>query len=98
MLSLLAALALVAIGVLAVRSRPEQRLLRAGLALIAGGALGNLIDRVHDGAVTDFVRWHVHDHMYPIFNVADVALWIGAIAIIADSALAHRRARGLAGR
>ena len=39
---------------------PEQRAKRLALALIAGGALGNLVDRVRNGAVTDFVRWHLH--------------------------------------
>ena len=58
--------------------------------LVAGGALGNLIDRMHQGAVTDFVRWHVHTHMWPIFNVADAALLVGVGLLFLDSALSHR--------
>ena len=59
-------------------------------ALIAAGALGNLIDRVRDGAVTDFIRWHVHDHMWPIFNVADAALLVGVALLLVEGALRHR--------
>ena len=94
-LSLIAVLAVIAIGVTAARSRPEERLKRVALALIAGGALGNLIDRIHQGAVTDFVRWHVHDHMWPIFNVADAALLVGVAFLIVERALSHRaKSRG----
>lgn len=86
-LSILAMLALVGIGVMAARTAPEQRLLRVALAMIGGGALGNLIDRMRDGAVTDFVRWRWrwHEHAWPIFNVADAAL------LIADSLVGKRR-------
>jgi signal peptidase II len=83
-LSLLAAVALIAIGIAASRTPPEQRFRLAGLAMVGGGALGNLIDRVHQGAVTDFVRWHVHDHWWPIFNVADAALLVGAVLMLAQ--------------
>lgn len=83
-------IALVALAVAVARTTPEQRLRRAGYALVVGGALGNLVDRVRLGAVTDFVRWHVHDHMWPIFNVADAALLFGVAFLLADSALAHR--------
>jgi len=95
-LSLLAFGALIWLGVLAQRTTPEQRLKRLAYALIAGGALGNLIDRVRDGAVTDFVRWRVHDHLWPIFNVADVALVIGVALLLLESVLGRRRAGTLA--
>src|SRR5687768_11204756 len=68
-LSLIALAALVMLGVMAARTRPEQHLRRIALAVIAGGAIGNLIDRIRDGAVTDFVRWKAGEHMWPIFNV-----------------------------
>lgn len=93
-LSLLALVMLVVLGVLAARTRPEQGLQRLALALIAGGALGNLIDRVRDGAVTDFVRWRYHEHAWPIFNVADAALLIGAVLWL----VAGLRERGAASR
>ncbi|MDQ3365473.1 MAG: signal peptidase II [Myxococcota bacterium] len=92
-LSIVALLALVGIGIMAARTAPEQRLLRFALAMIGGGALGNLIDRVRDGAVTDFVRWRWHEHAWPIFNVADAALLIGALLLIVDTLLGQRRRR-----
>ncbi len=91
-LSVLAMLALIGIGIMAARTRPEQRLQLFALAMIGGGALGNLIDRMRDGAVTDFVRWQWNEAtVWPIFNVADVALLVGAVLLALDSALAHRR-------
>ena len=89
-LGLIALAALIAIGVMAVRTRPEERMKRVGFALIAGGALGNLIDRVHQGGVTDFVRWHVHEHMWPIFNVADASLLIGVGLLVLERAMDRR--------
>ena len=84
-LSLVALGALVAIGIAAWRTRPEQRLQRAAYAVIAGGALGNLVDRLRIGTVTDFVRWRVHDHLWPIFNVADAALLVGVAMLFLAS-------------
>ena len=78
-LGLVAALAVIAIGVVAYRLRPDQRAERIALALIAGGALGNLIDRVRHGAVVDFIRWRAGEHRWPIFNVADAALLVGVV-------------------
>ncbi len=91
-LSLIALVALVAVGVAAARTRPEQRLQRVGLALIAGGAVGNLIDRLRLGGVTDFIRWHWHEHNWPIFNVADVALVLG-VGLLAVAGLSEARNR-----
>ncbi|HUJ62513.1 MAG TPA: signal peptidase II [Kofleriaceae bacterium] len=76
-LCVIAGLAVLAIGYAAARTAPEERLRRVCYGLLAAGALGNLVDRVKDGAVTDFVRWHVHTHMWPIFNLADAALLVG---------------------
>ena len=81
-LALIAAGALVAIGYAASRTPPQQRLKLAAYALVAGGALGNLIDRVRLGSVTDFVRWRVHEHLWPVFNVADCALLIGVVLLL----------------
>src|SRR5262249_8789626 len=78
----IAGLALVGITVRALRPDPEERAKRAAYALVAGGALGNLVDRLHDGAVTDFVRWRIHDYRWPIFNVADAALLIGVALLL----------------
>ena len=89
-LALIALIALVAISAVALRTRPDERLKRAAYALIAGGALGNLIDRLHDGAVTDFVRWRLHDHRWPIFNVADAALVVGVVLLLFEGLRARR--------
>jgi signal peptidase II len=93
-LSIIAALALVAIVIAAARTRPDERLKRIAYALIAGGALGNLLDRLRDGAVTDFVRWRVGEHRWPIFNVADAALLVGVVLLLYESAARWRR-RGM---
>ena len=71
-----------------------SRLLASGLALILGGALGNVIDRVARGHVVDFIHVHWFDSWYfPAFNVADSAITIGAALLILDSLLEARRAR-----
>lgn len=57
----------------------------AGLALILGGALGNLWDRVALGHVVDFLLFHWHDWNYPAFNIADSAITVGAAMLILDS-------------
>ena len=53
------------------------------LALIIGGALGNLIDRLRFGHVTDFVQVYWHEWTFPAFNVADSAISVGAVMLIA---------------
>ena len=65
--------------------RGGSRLYCAGLALIAGGALGNLWDRLAIGKVVDFLLFHYAGWFYPAFNVADSAITIGAGLIIVDS-------------
>ena len=83
-LSLIAFGALAMIGYTAIRATPAQRLRRVALAIIAGGAIGNLVDRLREGAVTDFVRWRIHDHRWPIFNVADAVLLVGVAVLLLD--------------
>lgn len=78
---LLVAIAFVVLGAVTwalVRLKPESRVARTALALIAGGALGNLIDRVASGGVTDFfdLGW------FPVFNVADIALDVGVALLV----------------
>jgi len=88
----IAMIALVGISVLALRTPSDQRWRRAAYALIASGALGNLVDRMRDGAVTDFVRWRIHDHRWPIFNVADAALLVGVAVLLLDGLRTRRAA------
>ncbi|HEV2613732.1 MAG TPA: signal peptidase II [Gammaproteobacteria bacterium] len=54
----------------------------AGLALILGGAVGNLVDRIYPGVVTDFIQWHLSTYYWPTFNIADSAVCVGAVLYI----------------
>ena len=58
--------------------------LRLGLACVLGGAAGNLIDRVVNGTVTDFLEVYSGSHYFPAFNVADSAITIGAGLLLLD--------------
>lgn len=62
----------------------ESGILRIGLALVLGGALGNLYDRVIAGTVTDFLLFYIGDYQWPAFNVADSAISIGACLLVLD--------------
>jgi signal peptidase II len=64
-----------------------QHLVAAGLSLVLGGALGNVIDRVIHGYVVDFIRVHYQDWYFPAFNIADSAITIGAVLLIIDNLL-----------
>ena len=71
-----------------------QHRLAAALALIMGGALGNVIDRIRFGHVVDFIHVHYQQWYYPAFNVADSAITIGAGLLILDSLLSGKRRPG----
>jgi signal peptidase II len=71
--------------------RGGRALYCAGLALILGGALGNLWDRVAIGHVVDFLLFHYAGWAYPAFNVADSAITVGAALLILDSLRERRR-------
>jgi signal peptidase II len=87
--------------------RPDQRLLRVALALVMGGALGNLADRLARGYVIDFIDWHLNDPgwlqpalHWPTFNVADAGITSGVALIALDSVLGwfeQRRTAAAAG-
>ena len=68
----------------------------AGLALLLGGATGNLTDRILHGAVTDFLEVLFGSYRYPAFNVADSAITIGAILILMDVFFANHSAPKIA--
>ena len=70
-------------------------LLACGLALIVGGALGNMIDRIATGRVVDFIHVHWGAHYFPAFNIADSAITIGAALLLLDAWHESRRARRL---
>ena len=71
--------------------RGGSRALSTGVALILGGALGNLWDRLTQGRVTDFVLLHYQGWSWPAFNVADSAITVGAVLLLLD-AFRERRA------
>ncbi len=75
---------------------PRQGLFCAALACILGGALGNAIDRLIHGHVVDFLLFYWQDWYFPAFNIADVAITVGAILLILDEILRWRRERRLA--
>ena len=66
------------------KRHPGQRLFCWALALILGGALGNLIDRVAYGHVIDFLDFHLAGWHWPAFNVADSAITVGALLFVLD--------------
>jgi signal peptidase II len=63
----------------------RQTILSAGLALVLGGAIGNLIDRVMSGEVTDFIQVLFGTWAFPSFNVADAGITVGAALLIIDA-------------
>ena len=75
-------------------------LLAAGLALVLGGAVGNLIDRIRLGYVTDFIQVYLGDTLgyFPTFNVADAGISVGAAFLIVDSLFFSGRAGGQASK
>ena len=82
------------------KARPDQRILHWALALVAGGAVGNLIDRIYYGVVTDFVLWHWGNtpkgpnhfaNEWPVFNVADIVLVVGVGLMFIDIQIEGKR-------
>ena len=90
-----ALIAAVVLSVLLVRS-PGRTLFCAGLALILGGALGNVIDRLRFGHVVDFLDLHAAGWHWPAFNVADSAITVGAALLILDGFRHHEGRAGAA--
>ena len=82
---MIGATAAITIGFLIWMWRTRDRLLGIALALVIGGAVGNLVDRLRHGAVTDFIDMHVAGYHWPVFNIADSAITIGAVLLLIDS-------------
>jgi signal peptidase II len=70
--------------------KTNERLLMVAFSLIAGGAVGNLIDRVRYGEVVDFIQWYVKSYYWPSFNVADSAITVG-VCLLAVDMLFHKQ-------
>lgn len=88
----LAVVALIGIAYYARHIGREERLARAGLSLILGGAVGNLIDRVRQGYVVDFVDVYWGDWHFWAFNAADAAISIGAGLVFIEVLFFNRHA------
>jgi signal peptidase II len=89
---LLTAVSIVAaIGLSLWMRRAGGHLLAAALGLIAGGAIGNAIDRIAYGAVFDFIHFHVAGFSWYVFNVADAAIVAGVIGLVYDSLVLEKR-------
>ena len=73
--------------------RADERLTGYGLALIIGGAVGNLIDRLWLGKVVDFLQWHWEQWYWPAFNLADSAITVGVALLLIDALVSMRRDR-----
>jgi signal peptidase II len=71
----------------------SKYLLAAGLALVLGGAVGNVIDRIRLGYVVDFIHFHWDRAYFPAFNVADSAITVGAACLLLDALFEPRRSR-----
>lgn len=92
--------AVVSVGIvwwLALLPRRGKLTLALGLALVLGGAIGNLIDRALYGYVVDFLLFHWREWSYPAFNLADSAITCGAILVVFDGLVLERRSRNPVG-
>lgn len=83
-LVLFSVVALVVVSTLLWRNSHRLTSTGVGLALILGGALGNLWDRVVTGHVVDFLLFYVGSYQWPAFNVADTAIVVGAVLLVAE--------------
>lgn len=76
-------------------ARSDDKLLIIGLGSILGGAIGNLIDRIKTGEVVDFLDFYWKSYHWPAFNVADIAIFLGSLALLAAF---YRMRRPVSGR
>ena len=76
--------------------KTHERLLVYAFSLIAGGAIGNVVDRIRYGEVVDFIQWYIKLYYWPSFNVADSAISIGVV-LLAFEMLFGKPREGVAG-
>ena len=79
------------IGWLVRNAAKSPVLLNTAFAMIAGGAIGNLIDRLNQGYVVDFILFHIGQWHYPTFNVADSCITIGLILFLIETYRSSKR-------
>jgi signal peptidase II len=82
---------IIAFGLLIWLSQTADRLPAIGLALVVGGAIGNVIDRLREDAVMDFLLLHWKGWAWPAFNLADSAITIGVALLIYDGVFGGRK-------
>lgn len=90
-LTALGIVALVVVGIYFWRTSNQDRLMLSSLALILGGAVGNLLDRIATGSVTDFIDAYVGTYHWHTFNVADSAITIGICLMALEIFLAGKK-------
>lgn len=90
-LTVLGLIALVVVGLYFWRTSTQDRLMLTSLSLILGGAIGNLMDRLAAGSVTDFIDAYVGTYHWHTFNVADSAITIGICLMALEILLAGRK-------
>jgi signal peptidase II len=81
----LMAASLIAVGILFYlyhQANQTNRFMMVGFALLLGGAIGNLIDRIYMGKVVDFIDLHIGGLHWPAFNVADSAISVGVVILL----------------
>ncbi|MFC5386284.1 signal peptidase II [Aquamicrobium segne] len=76
---------------MAIRSEPHQIFARLGFALILGGAIGNVIDRVLYGHVVDYILFHTQSWSFAVFNLADAFISVGAAMVVLEEFITWRR-------
>ena len=81
------------IGWLVCNAAKSPVLLNTAFTMIAGGAIGNLIDRLNQGYVVDFILFHIGQWHYPAFNVADSCITIGLILFLIETYRSSKRAK-----
>lgn len=90
-MAIAAVASVVIIGLL--RRHAQETRFCAGLSLILGGAIGNLVDRIAIGRVVDFIELHAAGYFWPAFNVADSAICVGAAILVLESVLKREPVR-----
>jgi len=93
-LTILGFLALAVVGTYYWRTPPQDKLMLTSLSLILGGAVGNLIDRLATGSVTDFIDAYLGTYHWHTFNIADSAITIGICLMALELLPGRRRAAG----
>jgi signal peptidase II len=89
---ILVGLALViTVGLLIWLVRERDRGTALAIGLVLGGAIGNVIDRLRHGAVVDFLDFHVAGYHWPAFNLADSAIVVGALLLVAESFMVKKK-------